>query len=139
MNIGQVLEAHLGWAAKELGFQGITPVFDGANEMEIEAELARAWMMDLAWKETGEKSWEWLKQQEYDPESIKDDEEVRLLYMEQIWVTNMCLRMQPISICPTCQPGILVSDRGFNPLKSLLGNVEAGEPLFMIAMPARSY
>jgi DNA-directed RNA polymerase subunit beta len=55
MNIGQVLEAHLGWAAKELGFEGITPVFDGANEYEIEAELARAWMMDYAWKESGEK------------------------------------------------------------------------------------
>ena len=83
MNIGQVLEAHLGWAAKELGFEGITPVFDGANEYEIEAELARAWMIDLAWKEAGEKSWEWLHSQEYDPESIKDDEEVRLLYLEQ--------------------------------------------------------
>jgi DNA-directed RNA polymerase subunit beta len=84
MNIGQVLEAHLGWAAKQLGYQGITPVFDGANEYEIESEMARAWMMDLAWKETGEKSWEWINQQEYDPETIKDDEEVRLLYMEQI-------------------------------------------------------
>ena len=46
MNIGQVLETHLGWAAKQLGFRAITPVFDGANEFEIEAELARAWMMD---------------------------------------------------------------------------------------------
>lgn len=84
MNIGQVLEAHLGWAAKELGFEGITPVFDGANEYEIESELARAWMMDLAWKEAGLKSWEWLNSQEYDPESIKDDDEVRLLYLEQV-------------------------------------------------------
>jgi DNA-directed RNA polymerase subunit beta len=84
MNIGQVLEAHLGWAAKELGFEGITPVFDGANEYEIEAELARAWLMDYAWKVAGEKSWEWMNGQEYDPESIKDDEEVRLLYLEQV-------------------------------------------------------
>jgi DNA-directed RNA polymerase subunit beta len=42
MNIGQVLEAHLGWAAHRLGFRAITPVFDGANEREISAELARA-------------------------------------------------------------------------------------------------
>jgi len=84
MNIGQVLEAHLGWAAKELGFEGITPVFDGANEYEIEAELARAWLMDYAWKVAGEKSWEWMNGQDYDPESIKDDEEVRLLYLEQV-------------------------------------------------------
>jgi DNA-directed RNA polymerase subunit beta len=32
MNVGQILETHLGWAAKKLGFQAITPVFDGATE-----------------------------------------------------------------------------------------------------------
>jgi len=84
MNIGQVLETHLGWAAKQLNFEAITPVFDGADEYEIEAELARAWLMDLAWKESGIKSWEWMNQQEYDPQSIRDDEEVRLLYLEQV-------------------------------------------------------
>ena len=84
MNIGQVLETHLGWAAKQLDFEAITPVFDGADEYEIEAELARAWLMDLAWKESGIKSWEWMNQQEYDPQSIRDDEEVRLLYLEQV-------------------------------------------------------
>ncbi len=83
MNIGQVLETHLGWAAKELGFEAVTPVFDGATEFEIEAELARAWLMDLAWKEAGIESWEWVNSIEHDPESIKDDEEVRLLYLEQ--------------------------------------------------------
>ena len=41
MNIGQVLETHLGWAADRLGFRAVTPVFDGAKEQEIEAELAR--------------------------------------------------------------------------------------------------
>ena len=35
MNIGQVLEVHLGRAAKELGIKVMTPVFDGANEMDI--------------------------------------------------------------------------------------------------------
>ncbi len=35
MNIGQVLETHLGWAANRLGFRAVTPVFDGANEREI--------------------------------------------------------------------------------------------------------
>jgi len=83
MNIGQVLETHLGWAARQLGFEAVTPVFDGATEYEIEAELARAWLMDLAWKEASDKSWDWLNELEYDPQSIKDDEEVRLLYLEQ--------------------------------------------------------
>jgi DNA-directed RNA polymerase subunit beta len=83
MNLGQVLEVHLGWAAQKLGFRAITPVFDGARENEIEAELARAWMVDYAWKETARAAWDWLKTQEYSPESIEDDNEVRRLYMEQ--------------------------------------------------------
>jgi DNA-directed RNA polymerase subunit beta len=82
MNIGQVLEVHLGWAAKRLGFRALTPVFDGASEEEIEAELARAWLVDQAWKEAAETAWEWLKQEEYDPEAIQDDAEVRRLYLE---------------------------------------------------------
>jgi DNA-directed RNA polymerase subunit beta len=82
MNLGQVLETHLGWASSRLGFRAITPVFDGAKESEIEAELARAWMIDTAWTDTGEKAWEWISQYEYDPETIKDDNEVRNLYLE---------------------------------------------------------
>ncbi|GAC1516190.1 MAG: DNA-directed RNA polymerase subunit beta [Gemmatimonadaceae bacterium] len=35
MNVGQILETHLGWAAKILGFYAKTPVFQGANEREI--------------------------------------------------------------------------------------------------------
>ncbi|NOZ00181.1 MAG: DNA-directed RNA polymerase subunit beta [Chloroflexi bacterium] len=83
MNIGQVLEVHLGWAAKRLGFRAITPVFDGAKEMEIEAELARAWLVDQAWKEVAKTAWAWLNEQEYDPEMIEDDDEVRRLYLER--------------------------------------------------------
>ena len=82
MNIGQVLEVHLGWAAKRLGYRAITPVFDGAHEEEIEAELARAWLVDQAWKVAGQKAWDWLREQEYDPETIRDDDEVRNLYLE---------------------------------------------------------
>jgi len=82
MNIGQVLETHLGWAASRLGFRAVTPVFDGASEGEIEAELARAWLMDQAWKEVGKWAWEWAKEQGFEPDTIKDDEEVHLLYLE---------------------------------------------------------
>ncbi|MCS7257915.1 MAG: DNA-directed RNA polymerase subunit beta [candidate division WOR-3 bacterium] len=42
MNIGQILEAHLGWAARELGYQAITPVFEGATVEEIKEELRKA-------------------------------------------------------------------------------------------------
>ncbi len=42
MNIGQVLEVHLGWAAKALGWHIATPVFDGANEEDIMSCLEMA-------------------------------------------------------------------------------------------------
>ena len=42
MNVGQILETHLGWAAKILGFQAVTPVFDGATEEEIHAAIREA-------------------------------------------------------------------------------------------------
>ncbi len=42
MNLGQVLETHLGWAAQALGMKVASPVFDGASEAVIEKELARA-------------------------------------------------------------------------------------------------
>jgi len=83
MNIGQVLEIHLGWAAKRLGFRAITPVFDGTHEEEIEAELARAWLVDEAWKQVGIDAWDWLYNQEFDPQNIRDDDEVRMLYLEE--------------------------------------------------------
>ena len=42
MNIGQVLEVHLGWAASQLGWHIATPVFDGATENDIEECLEKA-------------------------------------------------------------------------------------------------
>ncbi|MCC7084193.1 MAG: DNA-directed RNA polymerase subunit beta [Pirellulales bacterium] len=42
MNVGQILETHLGWAAAALGFRAVTPVFDGASEEEINQALEKA-------------------------------------------------------------------------------------------------
>jgi len=42
MNVGQILETHLGWAARKLGFRAVTPVFDGASEDEIRGCLKEA-------------------------------------------------------------------------------------------------
>ncbi|MFH1381004.1 MAG: DNA-directed RNA polymerase subunit beta, partial [Candidatus Omnitrophota bacterium] len=42
MNVGQILETHLGWAAKILGFNVATAVFDGAREIEVKKELKTA-------------------------------------------------------------------------------------------------
>ncbi len=81
MNIGQVLETHLGWAVNRLGFRAVSPVFDGATEDQIAAELARAWMIDRAWQEVTERAWAWLKAQEYPLETLDNDDEARLLYI----------------------------------------------------------
>jgi DNA-directed RNA polymerase subunit beta len=42
MNVGQILETHLGWAARVLGFTAVTPVFDGATEEGIKKLTAEA-------------------------------------------------------------------------------------------------
>lgn len=42
MNLGQILEMHLGLAAKTLGYQSVVPVFNGATETEIKEELVKA-------------------------------------------------------------------------------------------------
>ena len=43
MNIGQILETHLGWAGRIMGVHFTTPVFDGAKENEIKEWLKKAW------------------------------------------------------------------------------------------------
>ncbi len=99
MNIGQVLELHLGWAADRLGFRAVTPVFDGAKEYEIQAEMARAWLIDEAWTQITERAWNWLHDIEYDTEQLQDDDEVRRLYIHE-W-----LRENPIY-----DPDLLITD-----------------------------
>ena len=42
MNVGQILETHLGWAAAVLGFQAVTPVFDGCTEAEVHDAIIEA-------------------------------------------------------------------------------------------------
>jgi DNA-directed RNA polymerase subunit beta len=59
MNVGQILETHLGWAAAVLGFQAVTPVFDGASEENIwkcfdEAKLPKHGKMRLYDGRSGE-------------------------------------------------------------------------------------
>ena len=85
MNIGQVLEAHLGWAAQVLGFAAINPIFDGATATDIEDALARVW---IAWKAGAvnfnpenpdsvptdqEKVREWLLNHGFDPANVMDE------------------------------------------------------------------
>lgn len=79
MNLGQILEAHLGRAAFVGGFRAVTPVFDGATDIDIEDELARSWFTeqatadrfaekDLSKEEKIESAKAWLATKGYDGE-----------------------------------------------------------------------
>ncbi|MCW5857792.1 MAG: DNA-directed RNA polymerase subunit beta, partial [Caldilineales bacterium] len=94
MNIGQILETHLGWAASRLGFRVMTPVFDGASEREIEAELARAWLIDKAWTDATDATWRWLAAQHGAAagengatSEFVNEHEARLAYLEH-WLAD---------------------------------------------------
>ena len=88
MNVGQVLETHLGWAARRLGFRAISPVFDGGNPKTIEDALSRVWLVEQAGallpgpsgkpNPVGEnvdyeKASAWLREQGYDPDKVFSD------------------------------------------------------------------
>ncbi len=88
MNIGQVLETHLGWAADKLGFKVKTPVFDGASEWQIESELARAWLIDKAWNDVTEAAFAWVEELGEDAGEFEDDADIRIAYIEEVYLTN---------------------------------------------------
>ncbi len=81
MNIGQILECHLGWAAHRLGFKAETPVFDGAKENEIAAELARSWLIDRVWADITTRAWEALQEAGIEDDELLDDAEARNIYL----------------------------------------------------------
>ncbi len=84
MNIGQVLETHLGWAGQILGFRALTPVFDGADDLAIEDALCRAWIVQQAGAEDTNPSEnkrpykedvaiEWINERGYDGKAVFDE------------------------------------------------------------------
>jgi DNA-directed RNA polymerase subunit beta len=85
MNIGQVLETHLGWAASTLGFRARTPVFDGASEQTIDDALALAWIATESGaayfvdpRDRGvdaDVARAWLEEKGYDPAVVLDNPE----------------------------------------------------------------
>ncbi len=81
MNVGQVFETHLGWAARRLGFRVMTPISDGATEDEIASELARAWLMDRAWSELADRTWKWFTELGQGTEALRDDTHARRVYL----------------------------------------------------------
>ena len=85
MNLGQVLETHLGLAAHKLRFRAATPVFDGATDNDIRDALARAWLLersgaagsDLLGVDDYEPDWgkarAWVAERGYDADRVFDD------------------------------------------------------------------
>ncbi len=101
MNIGQVLETHLGWAAKNLGFRAWTPVFDGAQDVNIEDALARAWILaksasgpnDIAATPADgiERAKAWLNKEGYDGEKVYNEAiegEARMVCL-RLWLADL--------------------------------------------------
>jgi DNA-directed RNA polymerase subunit beta len=111
MNIGQVLEAHLGWAAHVLGFKAINPVFDGADSTDIEDALARAWM---AWEAGAvnlnsgnsanvatdmNKLGEWLSEHGFDITEVMDDKRKGVARRASLclWLEGLGINAQDLS------------------------------------------
>jgi DNA-directed RNA polymerase subunit beta len=110
MNIGQVLEAHLGWAAQTLGFKAINPIFDGADALTIEDALAKTW---IAWKAGAvnfspgdpgsartdlEKVGEWLSRHGFDAKEIMDEEHKGVARK-----ASLCLWLEELGIADSHQ------------------------------------
>ncbi|MFQ5861237.1 MAG: DNA-directed RNA polymerase subunit beta, partial [Dehalococcoidia bacterium] len=82
MNLGQVLETHLGWAATTLSFRAVSPVFDSARDEAIEDELVRAWIVSKSGAvdplegscTNWERVQEWLAQRGYDAAALFDSD-----------------------------------------------------------------
>jgi len=111
MNLGQILETHLGWAGQLLGFKAVTPVFDGATDTDIEDGLARVWMAQKAGAVSldpdnhdssfdAEKTKEWVKSKGYDGEKVFNRElkgEARLVCLK-LWLEEQGVASHKLGI-----------------------------------------
>jgi DNA-directed RNA polymerase subunit beta len=144
MNIGQLMETHLGWAASVLGFKVLSPVFDGADGASLEDALARAWIARKAEAVGGnhnesaiqvEKVKAWLSERGYNGDRIFDDKvkgEARLaclrLWLEEVGVDSSSL--SPGEIEKTVEK--LWHEKNLSPPifgKTVLYDGRTGEPL----------
>jgi DNA-directed RNA polymerase subunit beta len=145
MNIGQVLETHLGWAAKILGFRALTPVFDGATDVAIEDNLARVWLAQKAGAinlDPGngngslqlEKAKAWIKECGYDADKVFSDEhlgQAREVCL-RLWLEDMGITSRELSQKELEQVVARVSDEKSLPSpvvgKVILRDGRTGEP-----------
>jgi DNA-directed RNA polymerase subunit beta len=110
MNIGQILETHLGWAAETLGLKVLNPIFDGANDIAIGDALARAWIVQQAnaINQTGRDdsgtvelnlAKTWLADNGYNAEKVFDDsypEEAKRVCL-RLWLESLGIKVYGLS------------------------------------------
>lgn len=110
MNIGQILETHLGWAAETLGLKVLNPIFEGANDIDIEDALARAWIVQQSaavsrdgqgGSTTGalQRAKTWLADNGYNPEKVFDDRypgEARRVCL-RLWLETQGVKVYDLS------------------------------------------
>jgi len=144
MNVGQLMETHLGWAASTLGFKALSPVFDGADTIALEDALARSWIARQAdaidWGGDGgaikiEQAKAWLKERGLDGGRVFDDKhkgEARRaclrLWLQEVGVESSSMSNQEID--KTIEK--LFQEKGLIPPivgKTTIYDGRTGEPL----------
>jgi DNA-directed RNA polymerase subunit beta len=121
MNLGQVLETHLGLAAHRLHFRAVTPVFDGAVDADIHDALARAWLVERAGalseqlRDTpygSEPDWEaaraWVAERGFDPGAVFSESSpgVASDVCLKVWLEDMADDYQRVMGEPLEIPGM---------------------------------
>ena len=144
MNVGQLMETHLGWAASTLGFKALSPVFDGADTISLEDALARAWIARQAgaidWGSDGgaikvEQAKLWLKERGYDGDKVLGEQyrgEARQaclrLWLEEVGVESTSMSAEEVD--KTVEK--LLQEKGLVPPvvgKTIIYDGRTGEPL----------
>jgi len=145
MNIGQVMETHLGWAAQTLGFKVLSPVFDGAGDVVIEDALARAWLAQKAGAVNLDPDNEspavelelakaWVKSCGYDGEMVFSDDYpgVAKEICLRLWLEEMGIASRDLNLRELEQAVERVNSRGNLPPpivgKVILCDGRTGEP-----------
>lgn len=82
MNFGQILEMHLGVASHLLGYRCVVPAFDSTGQGEIEAELARLWLMEEALRCNKKAAFDWLAERGEQGGYYTDDDHIALTYAQ---------------------------------------------------------
>ncbi|MBA7600003.1 DNA-directed RNA polymerase subunit beta [subsurface metagenome] len=144
MNLGPVLETHLGWAANTLGFKVLSPVFDGADNDAIEDALCQAWIAQRSGAvsvdpETNSTSFDleqvkaWLGERGYDGERIFSDEcrgEAKKACL-RLWLEDVGLSSQGLSDEEIAKEAQRVSEERVLPIptsgKTILYDGRSGE------------